>query len=173
MLLPNGSAKGSVELRHFQKSSSDLTPTTVWTPSGGIVAARLPLQVELVYTYSWPVPRLVTKSESPDPIDVMRNQCRAAAAEFDSIMTTPDPADAFLEIGTLRSALAAKLYCGQAGWQTATIGSEKFGGLGHTHDHPIGKLVRDIRYVNIVEGGEDVIRDLMYNRFAAPPMRRR
>ncbi|MFJ1597411.1 acyl-CoA dehydrogenase family protein [Streptomyces sp. NPDC088261] len=106
-------------------------------------------------------------------IDVMRNQCRAAAAEFDRYMAAPDPLPALYRTGTLRSALAAKMYCGQAGWQVATIGSEMFGGLGYTHDHPIGKLVRDLRYVGLVEGGDDVIRDLLYSRFVVPAGKRR
>ncbi|MCU1470895.1 MAG: acyl-CoA dehydrogenase domain protein [Glaciihabitans sp.] len=106
-------------------------------------------------------------------IDVMRNQCRAAAAEFDQFMDAPDAAAALYRVGTMRSALAAKLYCGQAGWQAATAGSEMFGGVGYTHDHPIGKLVRDLRYVGIVEGGDDVMRDLIYARFVIPPTKRR
>jgi len=106
-------------------------------------------------------------------IDVMRNQCRAAAAEFDRLMAAPDPAAVMYRAGTLRSALAAKMYCGQAGWQVATIGSEMFGGLGYTHDHPVGKLVRDMRYVGIVEGGDDVIRDLLYTRYVVPAGKRR
>lgn len=107
-------------------------------------------------------------------VDVMRNQCRAAAAEFDRAMAAARSGDTTLyRVGTLRSALAAKMYCGQAGWQVATIGSEMFGGLGYTHDHPIGKLVRDLRHVGLVEGGDDVIRDLLYARYVVPTGRRR
>ncbi|MGX4733299.1 acyl-CoA dehydrogenase family protein [Kitasatospora griseola] len=106
-------------------------------------------------------------------IDVMRNQCRSAAAEFDRAMASADPAAALYRAGTLRSALAAKMYCGQAGWEVATIGSELFGGLGYTHDHLIGKLVRDLRYVGLVEGGDDVIRDLLYTRYVIPTAKRR
>jgi acyl-CoA dehydrogenase len=106
-------------------------------------------------------------------IDVMRSQCRAAAADVDEYLAAPDPAAALYRTGTLRSALAAKLFCGQAGWSVATVGSELFGGLGYTHDHPIGKLVRDMRYVAIVEGGDDVMRELLYSRYVAPPGRRR
>ena len=100
-------------------------------------------------------------------IDVMRNQCRAAAAQFDT-MTAAE----LYRAGTIRSALAAKMYCGQAGWQVATIGSELFGGLGYTHDHLIGKLVRDLRYVGLVEGGDDVIRDLLFTRYVVPSFKR-
>jgi Acyl-CoA dehydrogenases len=106
-------------------------------------------------------------------IDVMRNQCRAAAAQFDEAMASDDPAATFYRTGTLRSALAAKMYCGQAGWAVATIGSEMFGGLGYTHDHLIGKLVRDLRYVGLVEGGDDVVRDLLFTRYVIPVSKRR
>ena len=47
-----------------------------------------------------------------------------------------------------------------------------FGGLGYTHDMLIGKLMRDIRYVSIVEGGDDVLRDLLYRRFVIPKRKR-
>ena len=107
-------------------------------------------------------------------VEVMRNQCRSAAAEFDRYLAAPDGgAAALYRVGSLRSALAAKLFCGQAGWQVATLGSEMFGGLGYTHDHPIGKLVRDMRYVSVVEGGEDVMRELIYTRFVVPAGKRR
>ena len=106
-------------------------------------------------------------------IDVMRNQCRAAAEEFDAYLAGGDAAGALYRVGTLRSALAAKMYCGQAGWQVATLGSEMFGGLGYTHEHPIGKLVRDLRYVGLVEGGDDVIRELLFTRYVVPTGKRR
>ncbi|WP_106396532.1 acyl-CoA dehydrogenase family protein [Actinocorallia populi] len=106
-------------------------------------------------------------------IDVMRNQCRAAAAEFDGYMAEPDAAAVLTRVGTMRSALAAKIYCGRAGHEVGDVGSQLFGGLGYTHEHPIGKLVRDLRYVSIVEGGDDVLRDLIYTRFVLPPAKRR
>ncbi|MFD7528586.1 acyl-CoA dehydrogenase family protein [Streptomyces sp. NPDC059849] len=106
-------------------------------------------------------------------IDVMRNQCLAAAARFDSLLAAPDPAAALYRTGATREALAAKMYCGQAGWTVATMGSELFGGLGYTNGHPITKLVRDLRYVGLVEGGDDVVRDLLYSRYVAPSGRRR
>ncbi|MFI2312530.1 acyl-CoA dehydrogenase [Streptomyces sp. CB00072] len=105
-------------------------------------------------------------------IDVMKNQCRAAAREFDSLMARPDAADALVQRGTLRSALAAKMYCGQAGWEIASAGSEMFGGLGFTTEHIIGKLLRDIRYVSIVEGGDPVLQELMFNRYVLPEPKR-
>jgi len=83
-------------------------------------------------------------------IDVMRNQCR----------------------GTLRSALGAKMFCGQTGWQIATVGSQIFGGLGYTTTLPMAKLLRDIRLVSIGDGGDDVLRQLLYNRYVLPAFRR-
>jgi alkylation response protein AidB-like acyl-CoA dehydrogenase len=105
-------------------------------------------------------------------IDVMRNQCLAAAARFDELMGAHGAAESLYRAGALRSALAAKMHCGQSGWQVATTGSEMFGGLGFTHDHVIGKLVRDLRYVGLVEGGDDVVRDLLFSRFVLPAARR-
>lgn len=105
-------------------------------------------------------------------IEVMKSQCRAAAREFDTLMAGPDAAAAFLRQGTLRSALAAKMFCGQAGWQVTGAGSEMFGGLGFTNEHVIGKLLRDVRYVSLVEGGDAVLEELMFNRYVLPEPRR-
>lgn len=106
-------------------------------------------------------------------IEVMRNQCLAAAARFDALLADPDPAGALYRTGATREALSAKMYCGQAGWAVATVGSELFGGVGYTNEHPVTKLVRDLRYVGLVEGGDDVVRDLLYNRYVTPAGRRR
>ncbi|WP_033438935.1 acyl-CoA dehydrogenase family protein [Saccharothrix sp. NRRL B-16314] len=105
-------------------------------------------------------------------IEVMTNQCLAAAREYDSIASRPDAAEEFLRAGTLKCALTTKMFCGQAGWRIASEASEMFGGLGYTHESPIGKLLRDVRYVSIVEGGDDVMRDLVYNRFVVPVSKR-
>jgi alkylation response protein AidB-like acyl-CoA dehydrogenase len=43
-----------------------------------------------------------------------------------------------------------------------------FGGLGYTEDMLMGKLMRDMRYVSIVEGGDDVLRDVIYHRHVLP-----
>jgi alkylation response protein AidB-like acyl-CoA dehydrogenase len=94
--------------------------------------------------------------------------CRAAAREFDAIMQRDDAAELFLRKGTLKSALTAKAFCGQTGWKIASVGSEMFGGLGYTREMSIDKLVRDIRHVSIIEGGDDVIRDLVFNRYVVP-----
>lgn len=105
-------------------------------------------------------------------IDVMANQCAAAAREFDALAARPDAADAFLRQGTLKSAMTTKMFCGQTGWQIAATASEMFGGLGYTHEELIGKLLRDVRYVSIVEGGDDVLRDLLFSRHVVPVSKR-
>lgn len=105
-------------------------------------------------------------------IEVMKSQCRAAAREFDALMAGREAASTLVRHGTLRSALAAKMYCGQAGWQIASAGSEMFGGFGFTREHVIGKLLRDVRYVSIVEGGDAVLEELMFNRYVLPEPRR-
>ncbi|WP_230423481.1 acyl-CoA dehydrogenase family protein [Streptomyces radicis] len=105
-------------------------------------------------------------------ISAMRDVCRTAAREFDAVMAGPDPAGAFLGHGTLKSAITAKMFCGQAGWAIAAAGSEMFGGLGYTDELMIGKLLRDMRHVSIIEGGDDVLRDLMYRRYVVPVAKR-
>ncbi|MFJ2008314.1 beta-ketoacyl synthase N-terminal-like domain-containing protein [Streptomyces chartreusis] len=106
-------------------------------------------------------------------VEVMRNQCLAAGREFDTIMRGEDAAGEFLRQGALRSSLAAKVHCGQAGWNVASVGSEMFGGLGYTSETIMGKLLRDVRYVSLVEGGDDVCRELIFQRFALPRFKRR
>ncbi|WP_083976688.1 acyl-CoA dehydrogenase family protein [Kitasatospora azatica] len=105
-------------------------------------------------------------------IDAMKSQCKAAARDYDAIMHSPDAATTFVRQGTLKSALTAKMICGQLGWDIASKGSEMFGGLGYTNEMLIGKLVRDMRYVSIVEGGDDVLRELMFNRYVVPVAKR-
>lgn len=105
-------------------------------------------------------------------IDVMANQCLAAARAYDAIAVRPDAGQEFLRIGTLKSALTTKMFCGQMGWQIASLASEMFGGLGYTGESLIGKLLRDVRYVSIVEGGDDVLRELVFSRYVVPVSRR-
>ncbi|RJQ75669.1 acyl-CoA dehydrogenase [Pseudonocardiaceae bacterium YIM PH 21723] len=105
-------------------------------------------------------------------IDVMKSHCLRAARDYDEMMARPDASSAFFRQGTLKSAVTAKMFCGQTGWQIATVGSEMFGGLGYTNEMPIGKLLRDMRYVSVVEGGDDVLRDLVYHRYVIPVPRR-
>ncbi len=105
-------------------------------------------------------------------IDVMKSHCLKAARDYDDLMARPDAPTAFFKQGTVKSAVTAKMFCGQTGWQIATAGSEMFGGWGYTNELPIGKLLRDMRYVSVVEGGDDVLRDLVYNRYVIPVLRR-
>ncbi|MGA5817683.1 acyl-CoA dehydrogenase family protein [Kitasatospora sp. NPDC094028] len=105
-------------------------------------------------------------------IDVMKSHLLRAARDYDAIMANPNAADLWHRQGTLKSALTAKMFCGQAGWDIATVGSEMFGGLGYTDESPIGKLMRDMRYISIVEGGDDVLRDLVFSRYVIPVPRR-
>lgn len=105
-------------------------------------------------------------------IDAMSNQCSAAAREYDAIAAGDDPAGSFLRTGSMKSALSAKMLCGQLGWDVVSTASEMFGGLGYTRDSLIDKLLRDVRYVSVVEGGDDVLRDLMYTRFVVSGSKR-
>ncbi|GAA3444575.1 acyl-CoA dehydrogenase family protein [Planomonospora venezuelensis] len=105
-------------------------------------------------------------------IEVMANQCLAAARAYDEIAARPDAGEEFLRVGTLKQALTTKMFCGQTGWRIASTASEMFGGLGYTHDAVIGKLLRDMRYVSIVEGGDDVLRDLVFSRYVVPVSKR-
>jgi alkylation response protein AidB-like acyl-CoA dehydrogenase len=105
-------------------------------------------------------------------IDVMKSHCLKAARDYDTIMRRDDAAATFARHGTLKSAVTAKMFCGQAGWDIAGSGSEMFGGLGYTSDLPIGKLLRDMRYVSIIEGGDDVLRELVFGRYVVPKPRR-
>jgi alkylation response protein AidB-like acyl-CoA dehydrogenase len=105
-------------------------------------------------------------------IEVMAGQCLAAARDYDAIAARPDAGREFLKVGTLKSAITTKMFCGQTGWRIAAEASEMFGGLGYTHESVIGKLLRDVRYVSIVEGGDDVLRDLMFSRYVVPVSKR-
>jgi alkylation response protein AidB-like acyl-CoA dehydrogenase len=105
-------------------------------------------------------------------IDVMTNQCLAAAREYDAIWARPDAAEEFLRQGAIKAAITTKMFCGQTGWQIVSAASEMLGGLGYTHETLVQKLLRDVRYVSIVEGGDDVLRDLLYSRNVVPASRR-
>ena len=101
-------------------------------------------------------------------IEAMRSVCHAAARAYDQIRRSAGAAEQLLGLGMLKSVTVAKLFCGQAGWRIASMASELLGGLGYTEDVLVGKLVRDMRYVSIIEGGEDVMRDLLYFRHVLP-----
>ncbi|WP_340539818.1 acyl-CoA dehydrogenase family protein [Nocardioides sp. GXZ039] len=105
-------------------------------------------------------------------IDVMATQCLAAAREYDAICAGDDPAGDFMRLGCLKSAITTKMFCGQVGFQLVAQASEMLGGIGYTHDSAVGKLLRDVRFVSIVEGGDDVLRDLVYSRFVVPVSKR-
>jgi alkylation response protein AidB-like acyl-CoA dehydrogenase len=105
-------------------------------------------------------------------IDVMRHQCLAAARELDDLVASPQAAAELLRCGTLRSAISTKMFCGQAGWTIASRASEMFGGLGYTSELPVSKLMRDMRYASLLDGGDDVLRQLVYSRYVAPAFRR-
>jgi alkylation response protein AidB-like acyl-CoA dehydrogenase len=101
-------------------------------------------------------------------LSVMENQCKAAARGYDALMSQKDAAAAFTAEGAMKSALVSKMFCGQAGWQIASTASELFGGLGYTDEVIIGKLLRDVRYTSIIEGGDDVLREMLYRRHVIP-----
>jgi alkylation response protein AidB-like acyl-CoA dehydrogenase len=101
-------------------------------------------------------------------IEAMSSQCKTAARDWDTVWGSANAAEQFLRRSTLKSALVAKMLCGQLGWQVASVGSEMFGGIGYTHEVLVAKLLRDVRYVSIVEGGDDVLRDLLYARYVMP-----
>ncbi|MFY1636769.1 acyl-CoA dehydrogenase family protein [Solwaraspora sp. WMMB335] len=105
-------------------------------------------------------------------IDVMTNQCLAAAREFDAIFARPDAAEEFVRQGTMKAAITTKMFCGQVGYRIVSTASEMFGGLGYTHETLVQKLLRDVRYVSLVEGGDDVLRELLYARNVVPASRR-
>ena len=105
-------------------------------------------------------------------IEVMANQCLAAAREYDAVAARPDAAEEFLRQGSMKTAMTTKMFCGQAGWQVVSAASEMFGGLGYTHETLVQKLLRDVRYVSIVEGGDDVLRDLLFARHVVPVSKR-
>lgn len=105
-------------------------------------------------------------------LETMKSQCRVAAAAYDALYVGPSAPAAMLAHGVLKDAVVAKMHCGQAGWGIAARASESFGGLGYTEGHEIGKLVRDMRHVSIVEGGDDVLRELLHGRFVRRPSRR-
>ena len=101
-------------------------------------------------------------------LEAMRSVCRTAAAEFDGLAAGPGRGEDLYRAGSLKSVLVAKLVCGQLGWKIASVGSEALGGFGYTEESLMGKLVRDMRHVSIVEAGDDVLRELLYARYVVP-----
>jgi len=95
----------------------------------------------------------------------MHLMAKAAAREFDEKTSTEEGRKALLKAGTIKAALVTKLLCGQLGYRIASEASTMFGGLGYTDDSLIGKLVRDVRCVSIIEAGDDVLRETMFGRY--------
>lgn len=58
-------------------------------------------------------------------------------------------------------------------WNIASVGSEMLGGLGYTDESLVGKLLRDMRHVSIAEGGDDVLRELIFGRYVTKSPRAR
>jgi alkylation response protein AidB-like acyl-CoA dehydrogenase len=98
-------------------------------------------------------------------LESLKSVCWRAADDYDELYAGRDPAAAFYRQGVVKSAVTAKLHCGQTGWRLVSAASEGFGGLGYTEDHPIQRLMRDMRHVSLVEGGDDVLRELTYGRY--------
>jgi alkylation response protein AidB-like acyl-CoA dehydrogenase len=98
-------------------------------------------------------------------IEAMYQVCKAAAREFDESVATEDGRKKMLKSGTIKAALVSKMLCGQLGYRIAAEASTMFGGLGYTDDSLIGKLVRDVRSVSIIEAGDDVLREMMFHRY--------
>ncbi len=99
-------------------------------------------------------------------LETMAMLCRSAARDLDeppaagSIPRAPGSAR--------KSALVAKLTCADLGWRVASMGSTLLGGLGYCDSSLMPKLLQDMRYVSVVEGGEDVVRQLLFSRFVRP-----
>lgn len=98
-------------------------------------------------------------------IEAMHIIAKVAAQDFDDKTATEEGRKAILKAGTLKPALVTKMLCGQLGYRIAAEASTMFGGLGYTDDSLIGKLVRDVRCVSIIEAGDDVLRETMFGRY--------
>jgi len=98
-------------------------------------------------------------------LESLKSVCWRSGTDYDDLYSGPDPAAAFRRQGVLKSAITAKMHCGQTGWRIVSTASEGFGGLGYTEPHPIQRLMRDMRHISIVECGDDVLRELIYGRY--------
>lgn len=105
-------------------------------------------------------------------LESLKSVCWRAAAEYDQLYASADPAAAFYRQGVVKSGIMAKMHCGQTGWRIVSQASEGFGGLGYTEHHPIQRLMRDMRHISLVEGGDDVLRELTYGRYVRRPSQR-
>ncbi len=100
-------------------------------------------------------------------IEAIRMVCRAAASELDEALR--DRAR-LVRVGVLKSAVVAKMLSGQLTWDIASTASQALGGLGFTEDSLVGKLVRDARIISIIEAGDDVLREYLFQRHILPGM---
>lgn len=98
-------------------------------------------------------------------IEAMHVLAQTAAREFDEKTSTEDGRKQLLKSGTIKAAIVTKMLCGQLGYRIASEASTMFGGLGYTNESLIGKLVRDVRCVSIIEAGDDVLREMMFHRY--------
>lgn len=98
-------------------------------------------------------------------LETIDAQCRRAAAEYDALCAGADPVRALYRQGVLKSAIVAKMHAGQFGWRIASVVSEMFGGRGYVEDHEVNAVMRSLRHISIVEGGDDVLREMMFHRF--------
>lgn len=98
-------------------------------------------------------------------IEAMYQVCKAAAREIDTLIATEEGRKQMLKGGTIKQAIVAKMLCGQIGYNLVSEGSKMLGGLGYTDESIIGKLVRDMRLISIVEAGDDPLRELMFYRY--------
>jgi alkylation response protein AidB-like acyl-CoA dehydrogenase len=65
-------------------------------------------------------------------LETIKSVCWRAATDYDALYAGQDPAAAFHRQGVLKSAVVAKMHCGQTGWKIVSGASEGFGGLGYT-----------------------------------------
>lgn len=86
-------------------------------------------------------------------IEVMRSQCRCAAAELDAVLNGPNAAAELLHRGTSRSALAARIFCDHTGRDIAEVGAHMFADFGYPNEGRVSQLVRDIRHLSAIEAG--------------------
>ena len=98
-------------------------------------------------------------------IDCMRAVCKSAARDVDAIHKSPDRAAHYLRVGTgkiephLQNVLWTNRMAARQRWFRNVWWTR------YTEEMLAGKLLRDMRYIAIVEGGEDVTRDLIFSRY--------
>lgn len=101
-------------------------------------------------------------------ITSMRSVVRDAARAYDHAVSGA-PTE---PIGVLPEVVTAKLLCGRLAWEQAAALSSVMGGLGYIDGSPVDRALRDARHVSIIEGGEDVLRELLHRRVILPAARK-